>query len=227
MTYPPFQTTRQRRRRRIMWGLGVTALVLVVALVWASGVLGQRVAQDAPAPDVSRETSAPSEDSMPWPIPATPSQDPAPESSPLPGEVDRTDPDSVAEAFALMTVSWDTPEDTNETPAAERAREAFGAEELALSPAPVRAGAGWLGPSQQGSYTTATATVTPMDEHMTEHAVYVPTGERVRPVTVAVTYRWVGTDPATGDPWPEESREVLLSLVERDGEWEVIEYGYR
>lgn len=207
-SYDPFGTERRTHRTVVICAV-LAALAVVGALVWGA----TRAAPQETAPEATGSA---------WPSAPKSSSPPAGMSRPAPPEVDRADPASVAEAFTLMTVTWDTGEDVNETAADVRAAQAFGAEELVLPPGPDRPGLGWA--LHPDSYTTAEAEVQG-DGHVHEgEHVWEPTGEPIRPATVVVTYRWSGTD-AEGEPWPEERRSVVLSLVERGGAWEVIEYG--
>ena len=202
-------------------------VVFVVAVVVAVSVVVLRqpepAAESLPSPPADpRSTDLP-----------TPEDWPVARESPSPGEpgdgsfetsdVDRSNPDAVAERFAVMVSSWDTATDETKSEAMDRARPLMGGDLAGSLSTPVRPTA-WGEPAQHQAFTVPAAT--PVDHHQ-EHGEEAPTlpstGEKVKPYTFRVSYQWQGRDGWTSK---EPSYQVVyLSLAKRDSRWQVVEYG--
>lgn len=234
--YDPFQKTRDARRKKAAGLLVLLALLCVAGLVLLSALLSdwqggeERAPADAPTSAGAPRTGPESSSSAPWPSYTQPSRAPA-SPSPSAAEVDRGDPEAVAAAFVEEAASWDTTTDTNESAALARAAAEYGAPELVLPEAPVRPSAEWLEPARHAAVSVPVVEVSGETLHVDEeHLVFVPTGERVTPVVVAVSWGWSGVDPVEGTPWSQAeagARAAAVSVVERDGQWVVIDFGWQ
>lgn len=198
-------------------------LIIAAVLVVGGAIYGAKLLTDDDTDETA--TSVPKD----WPVtprPADPQATPGDGQWPDPIHVEDNDAREVATRFASMATQWDTSTDKNETEALQRAKDAFGAPELKIPPAPERTSPGWAQPTEHRAYTVVG---TAWNEHGLEGAqtgaTYPPTGETVTPAAITTTYGWEGRDG-----WVVEqagTRDVYLSLVERNGEWKVIEYRYR
>lgn len=150
-----------------------------------------------------------------------------------PEAVDTTDPDAVAEAAARLAVSWDAGVDGTEG-AGIRYAEPLLDPALVLPEPPSRPGVeGWAQAAREQAFTTARATPVDLHSgHAEDAAELVPsdtTGELVKPYQFRVVYGWQGRVAGPdGGNWVHPSagaRTVYVGLVERDGEWKVLDYG--
>ena len=154
-----------------------------------------------------------------------------------PEEVDRADPDAVAEAAAGLYASHDTLLDRSESDARERAAPFLDPSLLELPQAEnPMLGEEWLEAQKHEAYSLPM--VTPLtDIAAEEHAVEVPAGQLGVPVETGsgepalayqfdVLYHWQGRDGWVSEPSQGQKREVRLALVERGGQWIVAEAFY-
>lgn len=213
-------------RRWLIVGL-VVVVCLVLVGVGVVAVTGGK-SETASVEEVPSPPADPRSTDLP-----TPKDWPVARESPSPGEpgdgsfkspdVDRSDPDAVAERFAVIVSSWDTVTDETKSEAVDRARPLMGGDLAESLSTPVRPTA-WGEPAQHQAYTVPAATLVDHHQEQGEHAPTLPsTGEKVRPYTFRVSYQWQGRDGWTSkDPGYQV---VYLSLVKRDGRWQVVEYG--
>jgi hypothetical protein len=233
-------------RRPTRWPLVVTgalAAIVVAAVVW---VFAPIVSKDD-APEAAPSGSA---SESPWPVETqTPPADVTAGDGTFrdPAEVDRANPDAVAEATAELFGSHDTLLDSSEAESRDRAAPLLTPELLELprveTPSP---GWQWLEAQKHEAYSEPQvgALNVPALGHShegeteEEHAAHADEAANIGMPTVTasgepalgyqfdVVYHWVGRDG-----WvPENSegivREVRLALVERDGQWVVAEAFY-
>lgn len=201
----------------IILSLIAVAVVTVVAVSWVA------------VERMNSMTAEPSTSSTPegWP---TPGRSVAAVDVPgdgtfiTPDTVDRSSAEKVAEAFAMMSTSFDTVRDSNEAAALERARPLMAPELMETMATPDRP-TPWTQPREHDAYSVPAATR--MDNHVEGQAelTFPGTGEKIEPFTYRVSYPWQGRDGWVSEE--PEFRTVFLSLVEREGRWSVIEYGYR
>lgn len=204
----------------------VTILSLIAAAVVVVGltlVVVVRMNASTTAPEDTGSVSAPEG----WPTPTRPVA-----AVDVPGDgtfvsaetVNRSSAEDVAEAFAMMSTSFDTVKDSNESAALERARPLMAPELMETMATPDRP-TPWTQPREHDAYSVPAATR--MDNHVEGQAelTFPGTGEKIEPFTYRVSYPWQGRDGWVSEE--PEFRTVFLSLVEREGRWSVIEYGYR
>ena len=195
----------------------VVAVGVVVAVSW---IAVERVGSTDASPSASSTPEG-------WPTP-----DRSVAAVDVPGDgtfvtadtVDRSSADKVAESFAMIATSFDTVRDSNESAALERARPLMAPELEETMSAPDRP-TPWTQPREHDAFSVPAATR--MDNHAEGQAepTFPGTGEKIEPYTYRVSHPWQGRDG-----WVSEKpdyRTVFLSLVEREGRWSVIEYGYR
>lgn len=202
--------------------LAVGGMVLALMLV-----TNQR--EEGPRPSAA-PTSIPDPTPSEWPSswPATPAPTetgvvPGDGTFTVPEDVPRTDPEAVARAFAELTVSWDTVTDSGTQEGLERAMP-FVAQDSAVVPGGAGIAAGWRNAQEHDAYTLPSAEVMPWHSEGEAPPVYEPTGEQITPVPLEATYKWQGRDG-----WVSESsasRTVYVSLVDRGGEWVVVDYSF-
>lgn len=251
------------RRKIAPWlsGLAVLLGVLMVAYAAISAVTGwddpppsaspSESSASAPATASSSPTGSPSAAS---PSPSWPVETEAPPEDVVPGEgsfvdpseVDRTDPDAVAEAAASLYGSHDTLVDQSEADSRERVAPLLDPWLLEV-PQPQNPSPGglWLVAQEHDAYSQPL--VTPLTvpalghehagETAEEHAAHaegavigMPTvtadGEPALGYQFDVLYHWQGRDDWVSSPETAQKREVKLTLVERDGKWIVVEAFY-
>lgn len=236
--------TKEQGRTGYVVSMIALAVAAVVLAVWAvahfSGRFQEEQAQAGPQATQEATAEAIPED---WPV--QPSALPTDRlvrgdgKFPDPLAVDLTDPDEVAETAARLAVSWD---------AGTEGTEAMGMRWAGplLDPAmvqpetPDKPGVpNWARASQEQAFTSTQATPVgmhvehehaPGEEHV-EGDELVPsdtTGELVKPYQFRVVYGWQGRKAGPdGGHWVHPAagaRTVYLGLVERDGEWKVLDY---
>lgn len=226
--------TTQRKRALISSGvISVAALFVIVAvtLMFAN--------RPAPAEPVNAEVEL--HTPTPWPVQTKePAADAVPGDGTFPDvwEVDRWDPDEVAEAVATLTVSHDTLTDETETDGTIRAFELMDPVLRGQIKAPEKSSVGpeWLEAQQHEAYSVPVLTpsfVPPPLEHgeggdhkEDEDASYTVDGEEIRPYKFEVSYSWQGRDGWVSEPEDAQVRLVVLSLAERGGKWVVVTHYY-
>lgn len=216
----------------------VAAVVLVMVMVFAVGYfIDQREPKDYTPGEVTpppSSTTVPEPSPSQWPSswPATPSPTPSPDVEVGegtfidPGAVTRSDMNAVAESFIELTVSWDTLHDEGTQSGLDRAMPLVD-DAAVFKSGGNGIGAGWLNASGHQAYSVPSVQFTPEAFHIEEGAdlTFPPTGEPITPIVAEASYRWQGRDG-----WVSEtsaSRTVFLSMIERDGQWFVIDYGYQ
>lgn len=187
------------------------ALVLVAGMVWGlSNLRAEARHDDWPVPEQT-ETYTPGDGT--W-IPA--------------GDVDRSNPDEVAEAVARISAEHDTMTDRTLSAAFLRSGDLI-TEELRVANAEPERGnlsKGWLKAAEVKGYSSPLVERTPIHSETEDPDALVDplTGEELHPYTFTVTPNW---EARQGDPVKDEPRTVFLSVSKRDGEWTVVEYGYQ
>ena len=254
-SYTPRHASAGRKRRPLLklmfWAL-LAFIVVVVAVVaillWPRP--GSPAAQTAPSqsPSPSASQASPSTAVSDWPVATAAPR----EAGVAPGDgtfldpagVDRTDPDAVAEATAVLLASHDALLDDSEASAKLRAKPLLDPALLegpsAENPSP---GPQWLEAQQHDAYTQPL--VTPLTvpalghahegESEAEHAEHegrvgqsteLAGGEAALGYEYDVLYHWQGRDGWVSEPEAGQKRAVRLSLVERDGVWVVARAFY-
>lgn len=213
--------------RRAIAALLVAALLVVGGMIVVVKYLNGRSSSDSEPVAADVTVTQPSESVPPsWPV--TPS--PAPDDVELGDgtftsveEADPADVESVAITFAEVVSSWDTALDTSEKDALDRAAPLM-APEMTLPPSSERA-TGWAEPFEHRAFSVPNAVPYALHDAPPASALVNPmTGEQMTPFAVCVPYSWEGRDA-----WSQldaGARLVHLSLVQREGQWKVIEYGY-
>lgn len=212
----------------------ITILALITVAVIVVGLVSWFAVSRMNASETSPEATSSASTPEGWP---TPTRSVAVADQPGDGtfvsaeNVDRGSAEDVAEAFAMMSSSFDTVRDSNESGALERARPLMASELIESLTAPDR-DTPWTEPRAHDAYTVPAATR--MNNHVEDghgpgespaELTFPGTGEAIEPFTYRVSYQWQGRDDWVSET--PEYRTVFLSLVEREGRWSVIEYGYR
>lgn len=150
------------------------------------------------------------------PAPTAPATSPLPEGAPNPDEVDRRDPDAVAETVAALSVSWDTRHDADPAAGIQRAGALLTPELLEKQVSPLRGATGWAEPAAHKAHSAAHLRPVPGTDRPGD------TPERVHRTFLA-DWTWHGQDDWTG---PGHSRVVNLTLDKRGEDWIVTAYSF-
>lgn len=239
---------RPRRWQRLATVAFLIGLVVLLAIGVRTVFFGG--GDPAPSPSATASATPAPTDQLPWPIETrTPPPDVVPGEGTFtdPAQVDRTNPDAVAEAAAQLLGSHDTLVDDSEADSRERAAELLIPELLELPQVEnSKPDAQWLAAQEHDAYSqplVAVLTVPALGhghegETPEEHAAHaeeqvwigMPTetaeGEPALGYQFDVLYHWQGRDGWISEPDDAQKREVRLALVERDGVWVVVEAYY-